>query len=278
MALKSFRPITPVQRYKQVNMREQLTNDAPHHPLLVAKRKHGGRNANGRITVRHHGGGNKRYYRIVDFARTKRNIPGVVETIEYDPNRSAFIALVKFQDGERRYILATTNLKVGQRVLAGEQAEIAEGNCVPLKNVPDGTMVCNIEIRVGKGGQVARGAGSYAVIVAKENNMVQLRFPSTEMRNVSERCFATIGQISNIEHMNVVFGSAGRRRHMGWRPHVRGMCMNPIDHPMGGGEGRSKSGGGRHHPVSPWGQKAKGLKTRKRKKASSQFIVRRRSK
>jgi large subunit ribosomal protein L2 len=235
----------------------------------------GGRNSDGHITVRHHGGGHKKYYRIIDFKRNKRDIPGVVETIEYDPNRSCFIALIKYSDGERRYILATANMKAGMKVVAAETCEISEGNCLPLINVPSGTMVHNIELKEGKGGQMARSAGAYAEIVARENNMVQLRLPSGEIRNIRERCMATIGQVSNIEHMNVVLGSAGRNRWLGWRPHVRGVAMNPVDHPMGGGEAKSKGG---NHPMSPWAQKAKGLKTRTRKKLSSKYIISRKTK
>jgi large subunit ribosomal protein L2 len=278
MAIKAFRPFTPVSRFKTVNTNDQVTTDRPYWPLLAPKKRKGGRNSYGRITVRHQGGGAKQHYRIVDFKRNKVDVPAVVETIEYDPNRTCFIALIRYRDGERRYILATTNMKVGTEVVSTAEAAIADGNCIPLGKVPAGMMVHNIELKPGKGGQIARTAGAYAEVVAKENNMVQLKFPSTEIRNIHEQCRATIGQVSNIEHMNVVIGSAGRRRHMGVRPTVRGMAMNPVDHPMGGGEGRSKSGGGRQHPVSPWGQKSKGLKTRTKKKASSKYIVRRRGK
>jgi large subunit ribosomal protein L2 len=275
MAIKSFRPLTPTLRYKTVSAFDQVTTDKPHKPLLEAVAKINGRNNRGKITVRHRGGGEKRFYRIVDFKRNKFNIPGEIETIEYDPNRTSFIALVKYVDGERRYILATTNMKVGMKVISGDEVEIAEGNCMPLKNIPLGTMVHNIEMRESKGGQIARSAGAYAEIVAKENKVVQLKFPSTEVRIVRETCLATIGQVSNSEHMNMVIGSAGRKRHMGIRPTVRGVAMNPIDHPMGGGEGKTAGGG---HPVSPWGQKSKGLKTRDPRKTSSKYIVRRRSK
>jgi large subunit ribosomal protein L2 len=275
MPMKSYRPITPTLRYKTTNAFEQITTDTPHKPLIEIKAKTNGRNNRGIITVRHRGGEHKRYYRIIDFKRNKFNIPGTIETIEYDPNRTCFIALVKYLDGERRYIIATTNLKVGQKIMSGETAEILDGNCMPLKNVPLGTMVHNIEIREKKGGQVARSAGAYAEVVAKENGIVQLKFPSSEVRNVRENCYATIGQVSNSEHMNMVIGSAGRKRHLGIRPTVRGVAMNPIDHPMGGGEGKTAGGG---HPVSPWGQKSKGLKTRNPRKPSSKYIVRRRSK
>jgi large subunit ribosomal protein L2 len=278
MGMKSYRPLTPVLRYKTTNTFEQLTTDTPYKPLLVSQKNCSGRNNNGRITVRHQGGGSRKFIRLIDFKRNKKNIPGVVETIEYDPNRSAFIALIKYPDGERRYILATANMKVGQTVLSGDTADIAEGNCIPLKNVPLGTQVHNIEILEGKGGQIARSAGAYAEVVAKENAVVQLKFPSSEIRVVRETCVATIGAVSNGEHMNMVIGSAGRKRHMGIRPTVRGVVMNPVDHPMGGGEGKSKGGGGWHHPRSPWGQKSKGLKTRKKRKSSSKYIVRRRTK
>jgi large subunit ribosomal protein L2 len=275
MALKSYRPLTPIQRYKTTVSYDQITTDKPYKPLTVKKDKINGRNNRGIITVRHRGGGNKRFYRIVDFRRNKKNIPGIIDTIEYDPNRSAFIALVKYKDGERRYILASVNMKVGQAILAADETELLEGNCMQLKFIPLGTQVHNIELVQGKGGQIARSAGAYAEVAAKENDMVQLKFPSTEVRNVRETCVATIGQVSNAEHENVVIGSAGRTRHMGIRPRVRGVAMNPIDHPMGGGEGKTSGGG---HPVSPWGQKAKGLKTRNRRKPSTKYIVRRRSK
>jgi large subunit ribosomal protein L2 len=275
MAIKTYRPLTPVLRYKTTLDFAQLTTDKPHAPLCVAKKRMGGRNSDGHMTVRHHGGGHKKNYRIIDFKRNKRDITGVVESIEYDPNRTCFIALIKYSDGERRYILATVNMKTGMKVMAGAMTEVAEGNCMPLVNIPSGTMVHNIEMKEGKGGQMARSAGAYAEIVAKENNMIQLRLPSGEIRNVRERCVATIGQVSNIEHMNVVIGSAGRNRWLGWRPSVRGIAMNPVDHPMGGGEAKSKGG---NHPMSPWAQKAKGLKTRKKKKLSGKYIVSRRTK
>ena len=275
MPIKNYNPVTPTLRYKKTSKLDQVTTDTPYKPLLEKKGKISGRNNRGIITVRHRGGAHKRFYRIIDFKRNKFNIPGIVETIEYDPNRSALIALVKYIDGERRYILATTNMKVGMSVISGVQVEIAEGNCMQLKNIPLGTQVHNIEFRENKGGQIARSAGAYAEIVAKENQMVQLKFPSSEVRIVREGCLATIGQVSNPEHMNTVLGSAGRSRHLGIRPRVRGVAMNPIDHPMGGGEGKTAGGG---HPVSPWGQKAKGLKTRDPRKTSSKYIVRRRSK
>lgn len=275
MPMKAYRPFTPTLRYKTTNAFEQITTDTPFKPLTEIKAKCNGRNNRGKITVRHRGGGHKNFYRIIDFKRDKFNISGIIETIEYDPNRTCFISLVRYVDGERRYILASANMKVGQKILSGEEVEISEGNCMPLKNIPLGSMVHNIEIREKKGGQIARSAGAYAQIVAKESGTVQLKFPSSEVRKVRDLCYATIGQVSNYEHMNMVIGSAGRKRHMGIRPTVRGVAMNPIDHPMGGGEGKTAGGG---HPVSPWGQKSKGLKTRNHKKPSGKYIVRRRSK
>jgi large subunit ribosomal protein L2 len=278
MGIKTYQPLTPTLRYKMTESFDQVTTDTPHKPLLISKKRGSGRNNTGRITVRHRGGGSRRYIRIIDFKRSKKNIPGYVETVEYDPNRSAYIALVKYADGERRYILATANMKPGMKIIAGDDVDLAEGNCMPLKNIPLGTQVHNIEVLEGKGGQIARSAGAYAEVVAKENRIVHLKFPSTEIRNVRETCVATIGAVSNGEHINVVLGSAGRVRHKGIRPTVRGVVMNPVDHPMGGGEGKSKGGGGWHHPVSPWGQKTKGFKTRKKRKPSSKYIVRRRIK
>jgi large subunit ribosomal protein L2 len=264
-----------VLRYKTTASFDQITTNEPHKPLTVSLKNWSGHNSDGHITVRHKGGGSKRYYRIVDFKRNKRDLVGTVETIEYDPNRTCYIALVKYPDGERKYILATVNMKVGQKVVSGENCEIAEGNCTALKNIPTGIQVHNVELKLGKGGQMARSAGAYAEIVAKENGMIQLRLPSGEIRNVREQCAATIGQVSNPEHMNIVIGSAGRKRWMGIRPTVRGVAMNPVDHPMGGGEARSKGG---NHPMSPWAQKAKGLKTRNRRKLSKKYIISRRTK
>jgi large subunit ribosomal protein L2 len=275
MTLKSYRPLTPVLRYKTTASFDQITTNEPYKPLTVSLKNWSGHNSDGHITVRHKGGGSKRYYRIVDFKRNKRDMIGTVETIEYDPNRTCYIALVKYPDGERKYILATVNMKVGQKVVSSENGEIAEGNCIPLKNIPTGIQVHNVELKLGKGGQMARSAGAYAEIVAKENGMVQLRLPSGEIRNVREACAASIGQVSNPEHMNIVIGSAGRKRWMGIRPTVRGVAMNPVDHPMGGGEARSKGG---NHPMSPWAQKAKGLKTRNRRKLSKKYIISRRTK
>jgi large subunit ribosomal protein L2 len=273
--MKSFRPVTPVLRYKTIEDFDCLTTDTPYKPLLVLKKQFGGRNNTGRITVRHRGGGHRRFMRIVDFRRDKIGIPGIVEAIEYDPNRTCHIALVKYLDGERRYMLATVNMKVGQKVLSADQCEIAEGNCMQLRHIPPGTQVHNLEILQGKGGQIVRSAGAYAEILSKENNLVQVKLPSTEIRAIPEVCRATIGQVGNGDHMNVVIGSAGRSRWQGWRPRVRAVAMNPIDHPMGGGEGRTSGG---RHPCSPTGVKAKGLKTRTKKNLSNQYIIRRRIK
>jgi large subunit ribosomal protein L2 len=275
MAMKSFRPITPVLRYKTIVDYSGLTAEKPIKSLLLAKRQAGGRNNTGRITVRRRGGGHRRFYRIVDFKRDKVGITGLIERIEYDPNRTCHIALVKYADGERRYMLATVNMKAGDKVVSGEQCEIAEGNCLQLKHIPPGTQGHNIEMIHGKGGQIVRSAGAYAEILSKENNLVQIKLPSTEIRAIPETCRATIGQVSNIDHMNVVIGSAGRSRWLGWRPRVRAVAMNPVDHPMGGGEGRTSGG---RHPCSPQAQKAKGLKTRKKKNLSNKYIIRRRIK
>lgn len=275
MAIKTYSPTTPTLRYKKTNTFDTVTTDKPYKPLLVSKKRGSGRNNHGRITVRHRGGGHKRFYRIIDYKRDKPGIKGIIETIEYDPNRSSTIALVKYLDGERRYILSTANMKVGMTIEKGQDCEPVEGNSIPLRNVPPGTMIHNIEMKEGKGGQLVRGAGTYAEVVAKEGKVVQIKLPSNEIRNFRETCYATIGQVGNMEHMNIVTGSAGRSRWLGRRPHVRGVAMNPVDHPMGGGEGKSSGGG---HPVSPWGQKAKGLKTRKKNKASNKYIIRRRKK
>ncbi len=274
MSIKTYNPTTPTLRYKTTIKSEQITANKPYKPLLVSKKRSSGRNNSGRIMVRHRGGGHKRYHRIIDFKRRNYNIEGIVETIEYDPNRNCNIALIKYINGERRYILATANMQVGMDVISGDKCEVAEGNCMPLKNIPLGTMVHNIEMKSGKGGQLVRTAGTYAEIVAKEGAMVQLKLPSGEIRNFNETCYATIGNVSNAEQMNVVGGSAGRSRWKGRRPHVRGVAMNPVDHPMGGGEGKSSGGG---HPVSPWGKKSKGLKTRRKNKDSNKYIVSRRT-
>ena len=276
MALKTFRPTTPSNRYKQLPSFEEITKHKPERSLTVALRKSGGRNSTGRITVRHIGGGHKRRYRLVDFKRSRRDAAAKVVGIEYDPNRSARIALIQYPDGQKSYILAPVNLQVGASVMAGENAPPEIGNALPLSHIPLGMQIHNIELRPGNGGKVARSAGQAATLTNREGDYALVRLPSGEIRKILSRCYATIGQIGNIEHMNVVSGKAGRTRWMGTRPTVRGMCMNPIDHPNGGGEGRSKSGGGRQHLLSPWGH-AKGQKTRKKHKYSDRFIVERRN-
>jgi large subunit ribosomal protein L2 len=274
MGLKKYKPTTAGQRFMNVSDFAEITASSPYKPLTSAIRKKGGRNHHGRITVRHRGGGHKRRYRIIDFKRGKHDISSVVETIEYDPNRSANIALLKYADGERRYILAPVGLKVGDRVEAGESVDIRPGNAMPLQKVPLGSFVHNIEMKPGKGGQIARGAGAAAQLMARERGYAILRLPSKEVRMVPQECFATIGQVGNTEHENITLGKAGKSRHRGRRPSVRGVAMNPVDHPHGGGEG--KSSGGRH-PVSPWGMPTKGHKTRKKGKASDRYIIRRRN-
>jgi large subunit ribosomal protein L2 len=275
MAIKKFRPLTPTLRYRTVADFSELTEKAPEKSLLEPTRKTGGRNNQGRSTSRHRGGGHKRMYRKIDFKRDKLNVPSKVTAIEYDPNRSARIALLNYADGEKRYILFPLGLKLGDEVIAGETADIKPGNALPLEKIPLGTFVHNVELQHGRGGQIVRSAGGYAQIMAKEGAYVQLRLPSGEVRVVRKECYATIGQVGNLDHENLVWGKAGKTRWMGVRPHVRGVAMNPVDHPLGGGEG--KSSGGRH-PVSPWGQPAKGYKTRKKKKPSDKYILRRRSK
>lgn len=275
MAIKKFKPTTPTLRYKTVTDFSVLTRKAPEKSLLVPIRKSGGRNNLGRITIRRMGGGHKRLYRIVDFKRDKIGIPARVASIEYDPNRSAFISLLHYADGEKRYIIAPHGLKVGDTVVSGPDAEIRVGNALPLEKIPTGIFIHNIELVRGKGGQMARSAGSYAQLMAKEGDFVLLRIPSGEVRMVRKECYATVGQVSNLDHENVALGKAGRSRWLGRRPKVRGVAMNPIDHPLGGGEG--KSSGGRH-PVTPWGKPTKGYRTRKKRKASDKYIVRRRKK
>ena len=252
-----------------------LSKVAPEKSLLAPLNKKAGRNSYGRITVRHRGGGNRRKYRIIDFKRNKFDVEGTVKTIEYDPNRSAFIALVEYEDGEKSYILCPEGLKVGYKVIAGENADIWPGNALPLYAIPVGTFVHNIELYPGRGGQLARSAGNMAQLMARENGYALLRLPSNELRNVPESCMATVGQVSNPDHFNVKIGKAGRKRNMGWRPTVRGSVMNPNDHPHGGGEGKSPVG--RPGPVPPWGKPALGYKTRKHNKQSDKLIVRRRN-
>jgi len=273
MSIKTFKPKTPGQRFKSVSGFDQITTNTPEKSLVVGKKKTGGRNNDGRVTAWQRGGVHKRKYREIDLKRNKNDIPAKVATIEYDPNRTAFIALLNYADGEKRYILAPNQLNVGDTVVAGEKAEIKPGNALPLSNIPVGMIIHNVEMKERKGGQLGRTAGAAIQLVAKEEKYALLKLPSGEMRRVPIKCYATIGQLSNSDHLNISIGKAGRSRWMGRRPHVRGVAMNPIDHPMGGGEG--KTSGGRH-PVSPWGQLAKGLKTRKTKKQSDVLIVKRR--
>ena len=275
MGIKTFRPKTHSLRFKTViDYKQELTTDEPYKPLLDRKNRIDGRNSYGQLTVRHRGGGNKKHYRMIDFRRDKVGIPAMVETIEYDPNRSAFIALLSYADGERRYILQPVGLKVGMKVIAGPEADILVGNALPLRNIPLGTTVHNIELRPGKGAQMVRSAGGAAQLVAKEGDYALVKLPSGETRKVSHDCMATIGQVGNIDHENITIGKAGRSRWLGKKPHNRGVSMNPVDHPHGGGEG--KTSGGRH-PVTPWGQPTWGYKTRNNKR-TDKFIVSRRSK
>ncbi len=275
MPVKTFRPFTPSLRFKTVSSFEEITRSDPEKSLVEANKKSGGRNNMGRITSRRRGGGHRRHYRIIDFKRNKFGVPATVNSIEYDPNRSARIALLHYVDGEKRYILAPTGLNVGAQVVSGPEADVRPGNALPLENIPQGTHVHNVELQPGKGGQLGRSAGSEIQIMAKEGRFAQLRLPSGEVRLVPVTCYATVGQVGNQEHENVVLGKAGRNRWLGRRPSVRGVAMNPIDHPHGGGEGRASGGG---HPVTPWGVPTKGYKTRKRKKQSSKLIVRRQNK
>ena len=275
MALKSYKPTTPARRQMTVSDFSQLTKKAPEKSLLAKNNKTNGRNSYGRITVRHRGGANKRKYRIIDFKRDKQGIPATVIAIEYDPNRSAHIALVEYADKERRYILAPVGLSVGDTVVSGPEADIKPGNALPLQSIPVGTFIHNIELYPGKGAQLARSAGIMAQLMAKEGAYALIRLPSGELRNVPVEGMATVGQVSNIEHENVSIGKAGRQRHMGWRPTVRGSVMNPCDHPHGGGEGKSPIG--RPGPVTPWGKPALGYKTRAKHKSSDKLIVKRRN-
>ncbi|MEY4168353.1 MAG: 50S ribosomal protein L2 [Blastocatellia bacterium] len=274
MGIKKLTPTSPARRYQTYLTNDDLTTDQPYKPLLEPKKRTSGRNNLGKMTVRHRGGGHKRHYRIVDFKRDKFGIPGKVATIEYDPNRSARIALVNYADGEKRYIIAPAGIQVGQAILSGPDADILTGNALPIRNIPLGTQIHNIELKPGKGGQMARSAGSFAQLVAKDGDRAQLRLPSGEIRIVSVLCMATVGQVGNAEHENVSMGKAGRSRWKGVRPTVRGVAMNPVDHPHGGGEG--KTSGGRH-PVTPWGQPTRGYKTRNNKR-TDQYIVKRRTK
>ena len=276
MSIKTYRPITPARRHMTVSGFDGVDKHAkPERSLVEVKKKHAGRNSYGRITVRHQGGGNRQKYRIIDFKRNKRDMEGTVLRLEYDPNRSAFIALIEYTDGERRYILAPVGLKAGDVIFAGETADIKPGNALPLQNIPTGTMIHNIEMYPGKGGQLVRSAGNAAQLMAKEGNMATVRMPSGEMRKIRINCYATVGQVGNTDHANVSLGKAGRVRHMGVRPTVRGSVMNPCDHPHGGGEGRSPIG--RPGPVTPWGKPALGYKTRKKKNPTDKYIVKRRN-
>jgi large subunit ribosomal protein L2 len=272
MAIRKLKPVTPTQRFRTVADFAEITKTTPEKSLLEPLKSSGGRNNNGRITVRHRGGGHKRRYRKIDFKRNKLGIPAKVAAIEYDPNRSARIALLTYADGEKRYILWPKGLKVGDALLSGPDAPFNTGNALPLERIPLGTLVHNVEMNIGKGGQMVRSAGAYAQLMAKEGDRVTLRLPSGEVRMVHKNCYATIGEVGNAEHENIVSGKAGRTRWLGFRPTVRGVVMNPVDHPHGGGEGRTSGG---RHPVTPWGKPTKGYKTRK-KQPSDSFIVRRR--
>jgi len=275
MGIKTYRPTTSSLRQKTGLTFEELTTRRPYKPLLRSLSKSGGRNSRGHISIRHRGGGHKRLYRIIDFKRDKIGIPGVVGTIEYDPNRSAFISLIKYKDGEKRYILAPLDLKAGQTVISSDkQVDILPGNAMPLRSIPLGTVIHNIELRKNKGGQLARSAGTGAQVLAKEGKYAQVRMPSSEIRKIHLDCRATIGQIGNLDYQNISVGKAGRNRWKGKRPYVRGTAMNPVDHPHGGGEGKAKGG---RNPVSPTGKPTKGYKTRRSKRTQS-YIVRRRSK
>ena len=276
MAIKTYRPTTPSRRHMSVSGFDGVDKHAkPEKSLVEVLKKNAGRNSYGHITVRHQGGGNRQKYRVIDFKRDKREAEGKVLRLEYDPNRSAYIALVEYADGERRYILAPVGLGAGDAVMASAAADIKPGNALPMANIPVGTVIHNIELYPGKGAQLVRSAGVAAQLMAKENGMATVRLPSGEMRKVRMDCFATIGQVGNIDHANVHIGKAGRKRHMGWRPTVRGSVMNPVDHPHGGGEGKAPVG--RKSPVTPWGKPALGYKTRKKKNPSNKYIVKRRN-
>jgi large subunit ribosomal protein L2 len=272
MAIKRFRPITPSQRFRTVPTFDEITSSKPEKSLLEPLRKSGGRNNKGRVTAYHRGGGHKRHYRRIDFKREKYGIPARIASIEYDPNRSARIALLHYTDGEKRYILAPDTVQVNDVLMSGDKADIKVGNCMPLERMPLGTTVHNIEMRPGKGAQMVRTAGGMAQLVAKEGKKATLKMPSTEVRTVPIGCSATIGQVGNVSHKNVIWGKAGASRWRGWRPHVRGVAMNPVDHPMGGGEGRSSGG---RHPCTPWGKPTKGYKTRSKRKSLDHVVERR---
>ncbi|MBP6875142.1 MAG: 50S ribosomal protein L2 [Candidatus Eisenbacteria bacterium] len=275
MALKKFKPTTPSLRFMTVTDFSELTKKKPEKSLLDTLKKRGGRNNLGHVTARHRGGGHKRRYRIIDFLRRKHGIPARVGAIEYDPNRSSRIALLVYADGEKRYILAPDGIKVGDSLMAGPAADVRDGNCMPLRGVPLGTAIHNLELVPGRGGQVARSAGAECQLMAKEGSFAHVKLPSGEVRMFHLDCYCTLGKVGNIDHENVMIGKAGRKRWLGKRPHTRGVAMNPVDHPMGGGEGRSSGG---RHPTTPWGKPTKGYKTRRRKKPSDRLIVRRRTK
>jgi len=275
MGIKKYSPYTPSRRHMTASTFEEITKATPEKSLVVSLKKHSGRNNQGKITLRHRGGGSKIKYRIIDFKRNKDNVPAKVVAIEYDPNRSANIALLQYADGEKRYIIAPYKLKVGSKLMSGPDAEVRIGNALPLEFIPVGTSVHNVELQPGKGGQLVRSAGNVAQLMAKEGKMATLRLPSGEMRMVPIKCRATVGQVGNIDHELITIGKAGRKRHMGIRPTVRGSVMNPNDHPHGGGEGRAPIG--RPSPMTPWGKPALGLKTRKKNKHSNKYIVRKRS-
>ena len=275
MGIKKYNPTSPGLRGMTVSTFEEITTDKPEKALTVTLKKHAGRNVRGKITVRHRGGGTRAKYRIIDFKRNKDDIPATVKSIEYDPNRSANIALVCYADGEKRYIIAPNKLKVGDVIVSGPDSDIKVGNALPIANIPVGTIIHNIELKPGKGAQMVRSAGNGAQLMAKEGNYAQVRLPSGEVRMVRINCRATIGEVGNIEHANIQIGKAGRKRHLGWRPTVRGSVMNPNDHPHGGGEGRAPIG--RKGPVTPWGKPALGYKTRNKHKDSNKYIVRRRN-
>ena len=275
MAIKKFKPTTPSRRNMAVTDYSVLSKVKPERSLLEPMETTAGRNNTGRITVRHHGGGNRTKYRVIDFKRSKVDVAATVLSLEYDPNRTAFIALIQYEDGVKSYILAPNGLSVGDVVMSGEGADIKPGNALPISNIPVGTVIHNIELYPGKGGQLVRSAGNFAQLIAKEGKYGLVRLPSGELRNIPLNCYATIGQVSNLDHDNVKIGKAGKKRHMGWRPTVRGSVMNPVDHPHGGGEGKSPVG--RPGPVTPWGKPALGYKTRSKHKASDKFIVRRRN-
>lgn len=274
MAVKAFKPTSPGRRFQTVSDFAEITTDKPEKSLLSPLKRTGGRNCYGRVTARHIGGGHKRRYRVIDFKRDKRDIPAKVLTIEYDPNRSSNIALLQYVDGEKRYILAPVDLSVGDEILAGQDADIRPGNALPIRKIPIGSLVHNVELKIGKGGQLIRSAGSSGQLVAKENRYAHIKMPSGELRLVHVECYATVGQVGNADNKNISIGKAGRKRWLGKRPKVRGVAMNPVDHPMGGGEGRSSGG---RHPCTPWGKPTKGYRTRKNK-STDKFIVRRRNK